>query len=140
MSEFETFPIGSRVRDFDGFVATVRYVGPVPAAKNKTDIWLGVEWDDQIRGKHDGSCVDEKGDYHRLFNCVNGAGSFLKSNKLTAQKTFLSALNDRYVSIDAPEIAESDTTLPNVFVSTLKGNNKSVEFIGEKHLRCERFL
>jgi hypothetical protein len=96
---------------------------------------LGVEWDDQTRGKHDGSCVDEKGDYHRHFTCVNGAGSFLKSNKLAVKKSFMEALNDRYVSIDAPEIAELDKTLPNVFVSTLKGNTKSVEFIGEKHLR-----
>jgi hypothetical protein len=35
--------IGSRVRDFDGFKATVRYIGPVAIAKNKAEIWLGVD-------------------------------------------------------------------------------------------------
>lgn len=34
--------IGSRVRDQDGFRATVRYIGVVASAKIKTDIWLGV--------------------------------------------------------------------------------------------------
>lgn len=35
------FEIGSRVRDIEGFRATVKYIGPVAAAKTKTDIWLG---------------------------------------------------------------------------------------------------
>ena len=33
-------------------LCTVRYVGPVA---DKQGIWLGVEWDDPKRGKHDGS-------------------------------------------------------------------------------------
>lgn len=43
----------------DGTRGTVKYVGPVAAAKNKTEHWLGVEWDSSGRGKHDGSCIDE---------------------------------------------------------------------------------
>lgn len=54
------FALGCRVRDVaDGTRATVKYIGPVAAAKNKTELWLGVEWDKTGRGKHDGSCVDE---------------------------------------------------------------------------------
>lgn len=34
--------IGSRVRDLDGFRATVRYIGPVASAKIKTETWIGV--------------------------------------------------------------------------------------------------
>ena len=51
------------------FYGTVRYVGPLlleressnnnnPAAPSSTadnDLWLGVEWDSDARGKHDGS-------------------------------------------------------------------------------------
>jgi len=43
--------IGARVRDGEGFRGTVKYVGPVVIAKNKEDIWLGVDWDKANRGK-----------------------------------------------------------------------------------------
>lgn len=46
--------VGSRVIDGDGYRATVRYIGPVAAAKNKDEVWIGVEWDRVDRGKHDG--------------------------------------------------------------------------------------
>ena len=32
--------------------ATIRFIGPVDSSKGE---WLGVEWDDPTRGKHDGS-------------------------------------------------------------------------------------
>lgn len=136
MSVHESFPLGSRIRDEDGHRATVKYVGPVAAAKKKDEIYLGVEWDNQTRGKHDGSCVDEKGDLHRHFSCVDGAGSFIKPSKVSSGKSFIDALRDRYVSIDAPELADTDANLPDAFVSTLRGNQKSIEFVGEKNIRC----
>ena len=51
----EGFEVDCRIRDSDGYRGTVRYIGPVAAAKSKEEIWLGVEWDKQGRGKHDGS-------------------------------------------------------------------------------------
>ena len=53
--------LGQRI-SFDGHLCTVRYVGPVKNTK-KGD-WLGVEWDDPSRGKHDGSYEGE-----RYFQC-----------------------------------------------------------------------
>ena len=54
------FILGCRIRDVaDGTRGTVKYIGPVAAAKNKSELWLGVEWDSTGRGKHDGSCLDE---------------------------------------------------------------------------------
>lgn len=35
----------------DNQIATVLYVGPVPPTKGE---WIGVEWDNISRGKHDG--------------------------------------------------------------------------------------
>ena len=52
---------GQRI-SFDGHLCTVRYVGPVKSTKNGD--WLGVEWDDPSRGKHDGSHEGE-----RYFQC-----------------------------------------------------------------------
>jgi hypothetical protein len=61
MSSFVGFEVGSRIKDADGHRATVRYVGPVAAAKKKDEVWLGVEWDSQTREKHDGSFVGQVG-------------------------------------------------------------------------------
>ena len=44
------FSIGQRV-EYDGNRGTVLYVGEVPPTKGT---WLGVEWDDPLRGKHSG--------------------------------------------------------------------------------------
>ena len=50
MSGTEQYP-GRRL-SFSGVQCTVRYAGPVEGTKG---YWLGVEWDDPSRGKHDGS-------------------------------------------------------------------------------------
>ena len=42
--------------------ATVRYVGEVIG---QLDVWIGLEWDDPSRGKHDGSTGG-----HQYFKCV----------------------------------------------------------------------
>lgn len=46
---------------YDGALCTVRFIGQVTGT---TGTWLGVEWDDPSRGKHDGS---HKG--VRYFTC-----------------------------------------------------------------------
>jgi tubulin-specific chaperone E len=45
-----------------GYIGTIRYVGEVDGTSG---VWLGVEWDDQNRGKHDG-IKDGK----RYFSCL----------------------------------------------------------------------
>ena len=45
------FYSGQRL-SYSGGPCTVRYIGPVSGTKGE---WLGVEWDDSTRGKHDGS-------------------------------------------------------------------------------------
>ena len=52
--------LGRRL-SFSGTLCTVRYVGPVEGTKGD---WLGVEWDEPSRGKHDGSHEDV-----RYFEC-----------------------------------------------------------------------
>lgn len=43
--------VGVRI-SHNGHLGTIRYVGPVDSTRG---VWLGVEWDDADRGKHDGS-------------------------------------------------------------------------------------
>lgn len=56
----QTHHIGQRV-SYDGVLCTVRYIGSVTGTSG---VWLGVEWDDPARGKHDGC---HKGT--RYFTC-----------------------------------------------------------------------
>lgn len=71
---------------------TIRYRGPVPPASGE---WLGIEWDDPARGKHDGTSADGT----RYFNVrVPGSGSFIRptASKLSSGCCFLSALRNKY--------------------------------------------
>jgi tubulin-specific chaperone E len=45
-----------------GYIGTIKYVGEVDGTNG---IWLGVEWDDPSRGKHDGTK-----DGKRYFSCL----------------------------------------------------------------------
>ena len=126
--------VNSRVKDIEGYRGTIRYIGPVAAAKNANDVWYGIEWDDKSRGKHDGSCVDKAGKLHRYFQCDVTAGSFVKANKIKFGRTFMEALRERYVDMNAPLVAP-DNIVPNAFVQTSKGNQKSIEFVGETKIR-----
>lgn len=56
---FMVSKVGDRVT-FRGGHATVRFVGEV----SDTGVWLGIEWDDPSRGRHDGT---HNG--HRYFEC-----------------------------------------------------------------------
>ena len=55
----------------------LRYIGPV---KGQEGTWVGLEWDDTSRGKHDGTTGGVK-----YFSCLSGgstAGSFVRSEKV----------------------------------------------------------
>ncbi|KAF7791340.1 hypothetical protein EIP86_002354 [Pleurotus ostreatoroseus] len=84
--------VGKRLA-YSGYTGTVRYVGHVDGTQG---IWLGVEWDDSKRGKHDGVKDDR-----RYFSClVPGSGSFIRpSSAVSYGTTFLKALISKYVEI-----------------------------------------
>ncbi|KAF9454620.1 RNI-like protein [Macrolepiota fuliginosa MF-IS2] len=81
---------GLRISYMD-YIGTVRFIGPVEGTPG---IWLGIEWDDPTRGKHDGSKAGK-----RYFTClVPGTGSFLRpSANICHGKSFLEALKSKYI-------------------------------------------
>ncbi|KZV96199.1 RNI-like protein [Exidia glandulosa HHB12029] len=85
-----TFQPGTRIalNDHNG---TVRWVGQVQGTKGS---WLGVEWDDPARGKHDGVK-----DGVRYFHCsVPGAGSFIRETPAIVRgRSFLAAFVEKYI-------------------------------------------
>uniref|UniRef100_A0A8C7AI78 Tubulin-specific chaperone E n=1 Tax=Neovison vison TaxID=452646 RepID=A0A8C7AI78_NEOVI len=87
--------IGRRV-EVNGEHATVRFSGIVPPVAG---LWLGVEWDNPERGKHDGS---HEGTVY--FKCRHPTGgSFIRPNKVNFGVGFLTAVKNRYVLEDGPE-------------------------------------
>lgn len=47
----DTSKIGQRIR-LDDSKGTIKYVGPIDG---QTGEWVGIDWDDSSRGKHNGS-------------------------------------------------------------------------------------
>ncbi|NXL89936.1 TBCE protein, partial [Alectura lathami] len=99
--------------------ATVRYVGSVPPTAG---IWLGVEWDDPQRGKHDGTYEGTQ-----YFKCRHPrGGSFIRPNKAQFGVDFLTAVKDRYGQNDEQDVrGGTENTL-------LFG--KSMEFVGKDYV------
>ena len=65
-----------QVRDTEGYRATVKYIGAIASARPEEG-WIGVEWDEQSRGKHDGQAYGR-----RYFTTEPGRGSFVRAEKL----------------------------------------------------------
>ncbi|XP_063054035.1 tubulin-specific chaperone E [Engraulis encrasicolus] len=80
--------VGRRIA-CDGEIATVLFVGMVPPTKG---LWLGVEWDNPERGKHDG-CHEGV----RYFTCSHPTGgSFVRPKKASFGVDYVTALKLRY--------------------------------------------
>jgi hypothetical protein len=64
-----------------------------------------------------------------------GDGSFVKANKVTSGRLLIDALRERYVAHDAPATVGEDSVIPDAYVITSKGHQKSIEFVGEIKIR-----
>lgn len=85
------FQVAQRVRTVDApaIRGTVRYVGSLPGRHGS---WLGIEWDDSTRGRHDGALEGRQ-----YFTChVAGAGSFVREHKVDGGISLVDALRARY--------------------------------------------
>lgn len=94
--------VGRRV-SCGGERATVRYVGPVPPTAG---LWLGVEWDNPERGKHDGSH-----DGLQYFTCRHPkGGSFVRPAKASFGVDFLTAVQQVY-QVDSEEVLREEISI-----------------------------
>lgn len=103
MTDISIPDVGTRL-SHSGYIGTVRFVGQVDGTQGT---WIGVEWDDPQRGKHDG-VKDGK----RYFNClVPHSGSFIRPSKSISYGTsFLAALTARYVE-GLHEVSTNETVI-----------------------------
>ncbi|KAF8636511.1 hypothetical protein AX17_003325 [Amanita inopinata Kibby_2008] len=114
--------LGTRI-DYAGRHGTVKYVGEV---HNSAGDWLGVEWDDPHRGKHDGVY-----DGRRYFHCqVPGAASFIRpSARISFGRSFLDALFSKYI-----EALHGSGSQENVILGSSNGTIQ-VEAVGLDKIR-----
>ena len=83
--------IGKRL-SFEGHLCTVRHIGPLEGTRG---LWLGVEWDDPTRGKHNGSYEGKS-----VFKCASAAvspASFIRpARRSDSPRTIMDALRVKY--------------------------------------------
>lgn len=110
-SSTESFEIGQRVHSLNDprRVGTVKYLGGV---EGYSGTWIGVDWDQDGDGKHDGT-----------FNGVfyfdgrsQTSASFVRSEKLSRGITLLQALELRYQTTSTKD-EEGRSALPFVLSS-----------------------
>ncbi|KAL1599615.1 hypothetical protein SLS60_007418 [Paraconiothyrium brasiliense] len=88
------FYVGKRL-SYDNQLCTVRYIGEVKGTKGK---WLGVEWDDPIRGKHSGEHGGTKY-FETLNQSTATSASFIRpARKPDPSRSFTEALKAKYAS------------------------------------------
>ncbi|XP_017782115.1 PREDICTED: tubulin-specific chaperone E [Nicrophorus vespilloides] len=72
-----------------GSYGTIKYIGEVDG---HSGTWLGVEWDDSDRGKHDGSVKNIE--YFKARSATSG--SFVRPEKIELGQSIISAITTRY--------------------------------------------
>lgn len=92
------FRLGQRVTSAGDTrrIGTVKYVGPV---EGYSDSWIGVDWDNDGEGKHDGSHNGVK--YFEARRAKTA--SFVRPQNLSSGITLLQALEVRYRSTSTKE-------------------------------------
>ncbi|KAK2167203.1 hypothetical protein LSH36_31g04030 [Paralvinella palmiformis] len=121
----EHISIGSRI-ECEEHIATVLYVGEVPGTKG---IWLGVEWDDPTRGKHDGTHEGI-----RYFKTeYPKSGSFIRPKKAILGRSFVDALQDRYIMKENDQTAASE-----MYIVSKNQKITNVEFVGAETVNMKQ--
>nr|XP_053651574.1 tubulin-specific chaperone E-like [Cherax quadricarinatus]XP_053651575.1 tubulin-specific chaperone E-like [Cherax quadricarinatus] len=120
--------IGSRIES-DGARGTVKWIGEVPTTQGT---WYGVDWDDAVRGRHDGSHNGIKYFETRFPT----SGSFVRPTKVNTGITLEAAVRGRYQDDTAVEtqITEQLQRIIKARFVELVGMNK----VGEKQRQLEQ--
>jgi hypothetical protein len=91
-SQIPPCAIGDRIECGNSF-GTVRYVGPIDG---KPSIWLGIEWDEPERGKHDGNVNGIQ-----YFTAKNPkSGSFVRPEKVNFGRSAIASIESRYGQVE----------------------------------------
>lgn len=105
--------------------ATVRYVGPVAGQEGQ---WVGVEWDEPARGKHDGTTGGVR---YFTTKASPTAGSFVRTEKVDWGCSVVEALRARYTNARG-ELG--DVAREEMYVHTVHQRRVQIEMVGEEKI------
>lgn len=87
--------------EYQSFYGTIKYIGPLLHTESPSDeIWLGIEWDDPTRGKHNG--IVNETEYFKTKN--ETGGSLIKKEKVNFGLNVLKAILSKYFREDPEEL------------------------------------
>lgn len=112
---------------FDNALCTVRYYGPLP---DQNGDWLGVEWDDLERGKHNGQYKGK-----RIFEPLSPSphcASFIRPTRIADRpRSFIEALRYKYAE-EGVEQTKTETD------GSIEISGKVVEEVGFERIRKQQ--
>jgi dynactin complex subunit len=123
-------------------LGSIKYVGKlINNPKAGDDIWLGIEWDEEGQGKHNGTVDGYKYfecDFHRLspnFPEHTNCCSFIRYGKIPmGGQTFREALIEKYRPDDLMNDEEKEklrkVEMEELYVNTDKRGMKKIEVLG----------
>lgn len=126
--------------ELNNYSGWVRFCGELKGKHKKdNEIWIGVDWDDESRGKHKGTVDDIQ-----YFSCEKkikdiednkdsgNSGSLIKASKANFGQSFLEAINFKYCFDEyADEFSKfvNDSSAKELFIES--GKKKiEIEFVG----------
>ncbi|KIW95216.1 uncharacterized protein Z519_03800 [Cladophialophora bantiana CBS 173.52] len=119
--------VGQR-RSYAGALCTVRYHGPLSNTKGE---WLGVEWDDPSRGKHNGQHEGQQ-----IFQCLSSsptAASFVRpSRNPDPERTLLEAVKFKYAPVSSSGV---NATVSSAADDMIEISGKVVEEVGFERIQ-----
>ncbi|CAG9323309.1 unnamed protein product [Blepharisma stoltei] len=118
---------GERI-SFKQSLASVRWIGSLP---NKEDTWVGLEWDEESKGKHSGELDGVKYFTTRHPMC----GSFMKLpvllEGLDQTQCISTAIIDKYADRTEQDFSEC-------YVPTVKNQRKNIELVGTEKIQARQ--
>ncbi|KAH8598971.1 hypothetical protein B0O99DRAFT_650195 [Bisporella sp. PMI_857] len=122
-----TYHVGQRV-SFKSALCTIQYIGPVEGTDRE---WLGVEWDDPKRGKHNGENNGRK-----YFTCKSSsptAASFIAiTRNPDLEQSFIEAVREKY----ATDIINQPFTI--ALDKPIEISGKTVEEVGFEKIKKQQ--
>ena len=127
--------LGRRIENLKE-ISTVKYVGPLKHQTDRADadqVWLGIQWDNPERGKHNGTVEG-----YQYFICDDGlnSGSLLKHDKANFGINIFDGIHIKYSKKGADKPSHLNKLGINVeydeeaYFETKKRYKKKVEFWG----------
>ena len=100
--------LGTRV-SVDGKLATILFAGSVGETSGE---WLGVEWDDPARGKHDGTHNGQR--YFTPSNPGPTSCSFVRHNKVCFGNDIVEGVKQRYGKVEGETAGVGQQTIDDL--------------------------